>query len=427
MSFDSSDDTVQLSKVKKNNSLRVIKKPKDDKNDDVYVDRSDLYKPTNPYKNIVVDKIYTDIKSYDGYEILKNRIRTGRFPAIGDMFCPPNNDNVINDNKIPHIAKKNNTLRSDRKNHNTIHDIDKKTESVMDNIMYVDAKNIDLKRIIVQLGQPKVTHEGQPKVTHEGQPKVTHEGQPKVTHEGRPISNLNVQFYKTAYFYNDNISNDPLDQDSQKSSLIKPLIDPLLNNMVILCKDVALSQNRRGAHVYQKKTCNLPLNKKLGMFDELEDKIRTIRSLVIDFILKQNVPNLDNNYADELREKRVNIEMMRKGKLCKIIKLGSKSENNINTKIETIDQFNELMADPKFNKYNSDFYYKADIFIAFRCCVYSPKYNNTDTIDTINKNNDMRISFTPYIKLMIMRYNKASCVTIIDTADKIIADNVLVL
>ena len=157
----------------------------------------------------------------------------------------------------------------------------------------------------------------------------------------------------------------------------------------------------------------------MGEYSEINKIVRSIREKVIETIRTNlrihdiEALDHDNGYLD--------IEMMRHGKMCKVIKLGSKSENNINTEIKTIEKFNELLTDYRYNKCSTDSYYKIDVIVSFRCCVY--RYDKKDSTGFVQ-----RISFIPNAKLIEMRYNKANCVSMIDLDDKVMmTDNVLVL
>ncbi len=264
------------------------------------------------------------------------------------------------------------------------------------NIMYVDADNICHENIKIQQGH---------------------------------MSENNIRYYDIRYLYGD-VSHNQLE-----------------GSLNILCKDLMLSQKRYGAYIYGNNNCALPLNTHADTFHLLSNFIQMVRTIAIDHILAQNIPMMDLEAVTKLREKRIGLEMMRKGKLCKIIKLGSKSENHVNSQVRSIEEFNKLMRDYRYNKPDTDSFYVADLIIGFRCCVYRrenkqhiiDKQDNPNidklgnpNIDKLgNPNTDpynTMISFVPYLKLMEMRYNRAECIPMINTDDKIIGlDNVLVL
>ena len=264
------------------------------------------------------------------------------------------------------------------------------------NIMYVNADNICHENIKIQQGH---------------------------------VSENNIRYYDIRYMYGDMPHNQ------------------LEGSLNILCKDLMLSQKRYGAYIYGNNNCTIPLNTHADTFHLLSNVIQMVRTIAIDHILAQNIPTMDLGAVTKLREKRIGLEMMRKGKLCKIVKLGSKSENHVNSEIRTIEEFNKLMRDYRYNKPDTDSFYAADLIIGFRCCVYRrenkqhiiDKQENPDidklgnpNIDKLgNPNTDpynTMISFVPYLKLIEMRYNRAECIPMINTDDKIIGlDNVLVL
>lgn len=233
---------------------------------------------------------------------------------------------------------------------------------------------------------------------------------------GQYFSEHNVQFYDIDYCYG-NKSQDQLEE-----------------SMNILCKDIMLCQKRYGAYIYD-NNCNIPLNTLDDVYHHLGDVIRMIRNNAIDYIVAQDIPMMDLEDAQKLREKRIDIEMMRKGKLCKIVKLGSKTENHVNTHVRSIEEFNNLLKDYRHNRINTDSHYRADLIISFRCSVYrreNKKYIiDEEGNDVLNPKTDpynMIISFVPYLKLVEMRYNRAWCIPMINTDDKVVAlDKVLVL
>lgn len=53
-------------------------------NNKIYKDSSEVYKSHAPG---VIDKVYTGIYNNEGYEMMKCRVRSQRYPTIGDKFC----------------------------------------------------------------------------------------------------------------------------------------------------------------------------------------------------------------------------------------------------------------------------------------------------------------------------------------------------
>ena len=95
--------------------------------------------------------------------------------------------------------------------------------------------------------------------------------------------------------------------------------------------------------------------------------------------------------------------MMRKGKLCKIVKLGSRTENHVNTEIQSIGEFNNLLKDYRHNKINTSSCYKANVVVSFRCSVYR-KENKKYIIDKEGNPkidpHSMMISFDIFVALI---------------------------
>jgi hypothetical protein len=63
-------------------------------NDLVFKDNSTIYKSLVPG---TVDKVFSGIYNNDGYEMLKQRIRSERIPTTGDKFCLPPDHEVLTD------------------------------------------------------------------------------------------------------------------------------------------------------------------------------------------------------------------------------------------------------------------------------------------------------------------------------------------
>lgn len=271
----------------------------------------------------------------------------------------------------------------------------------------------------------EVNHKIQPKKQHRNyRPDIVYIDANSVDHTSMMIKNKQVndtRFYDIMYRYG-------------QSSLDRT-IDESFGYMSILIKNLKLCQKRYGAITFGNMNYFLPLDNQTDEYRDLEDMIKGIRNVIITHIVDQNIPFLDKEHAEELRNKKVSLEMVHKGRMCKIMKLGTKSEEHINVRIKTVDEFNSLLKDYRYNKINSDSFYRADVVVSFRCSVY--KRNNKkfimdkDGIEQLNPKTDpynMVISFTPYLKLVVMRYNKARCVPVINTENKVVPlDNVLVL
>lgn len=187
--------------------------------------------------------------------------------------------------------------------------------------------------------------------------------------------------------------------------------DCLTAPLNILIKNIPLSNRRFGAYQLSDKSAMLPIDHELDNYKTLEILIKSIRKCVIDKIA-QHI-KIDN--AEEICTKKIYIEMMHKNKICKISKLGSDICKKV--EIKTIDEFNMLLKDYRFN--NKSSFYMTNLIISFRCYLY-------------RRDEKICASFTPYTKLIEMynaSKNKAfSSLTEINQNIKIVdLDNVLVL
>ena len=246
------------------------------------------------------------------------------------------------------------------------------------NILYVDLDSFDLTRVIVR---PEVTFSRSIKFNRSKQSMIR---------------------YEILYQYID-----PNEPDTTNGT------NRLIDKLNLFCNGIGLNQNRRGVRINSYNSCNLPLNRYKDPYDKLNSVMKGIRDYVVKYMITQN-NNIEAMRAMETKESNIYIQMMNRGQMCKIIKLGSKSENNLNIDVPSIEEFNALLTDYRYNKKNSDSYYKTDLIISFKSCVYGDP--------------DKKISFKPYVKIMEMHYNKASCIPEINLEDLIImTDNVLVL
>jgi hypothetical protein len=191
------------------------------------------------------------------------------------------------------------------------------------------------------------------------------------------------------------------------------------NKLSVLFKNICLSQKRYNTRIFSNNSCYIPLNTEYETYKGLENNIMMIRNIMIDNILSVNKDDLMFNidHINELRKKKIEIQMMHKGKLCRI----NFMESNKSTEIKTINTFDTLIKNYKNNNEKTGTYYLADFIIRFKCSVYQKKEL---------KENNKFISFVPYLKCIEIRSSKNNniCHHIINTNSKIIMlDNILVL
>ncbi len=189
------------------------------------------------------------------------------------------------------------------------------------------------------------------------------------------------------------------------------------NSLNLYCENVTLNNKRNGINFTKYNEVILPMDMRAENEVNINiiNVLKQIKCNFIDYIKKLNLPNLDKIHAEEFKDKMINISMMNGKKLAHIVKLGSLSENNKNTEIKSIEELNQLLIDYRYNNTKLGSYYKANIIISLRHCLY--KHENL-----------LRISFKPYLKDMEIKYNKARTVSNFDTNDNIVMiDNTLIL
>ena len=187
------------------------------------------------------------------------------------------------------------------------------------------------------------------------------------------------------------------------------------NTLNIYCENISLNNKRYDILVTKYNDPILPINKKNDSNTNMMNQLKQLKCDFIDHIIKLKLPHFDNEHAEAYKEKNILISMKNGKNLAHIIKLGSLSENNINTKITDIGQFNQLLKDYRYNNTKSGSCYLANLIINFRISLYMHE-------------NLFRISFNPYVKKMEIKYNKANTVSEFDQNDNMIMiDNTLIL
>ena len=115
--------------------------------------------------------------------------------------------------------------------------------------------------------------------------------------------------------------------------------DKLLSYLNILINSLPLCNKRYGAYQYSDKSAHLPLNTETDVYMSVMSFIQKIRDYVIDKIMINYTGDhvFDPEYISSLKAKKIKIEIMHKGKLCKIRKLVPK-----NDKYESIKTINDI-------------------------------------------------------------------------------------
>ena len=181
------------------------------------------------------------------------------------------------------------------------------------------------------------------------------------------------------------------------------------DTLCVSCGNIKLSHFKGIVESYDKHI--LHYDKKYQPNMDFINKIKSMRCYLIEYFIS-NYDNLDIKYLEETKNKNIQLFV---SKYTKIIKLGSRSENNINTKINSFEEFNEYIHNRTYNSYNTDRYYLADMLVSFNLILYRNS--------RIKK---WRLSFKPYIKSLEFKFNKSNTKSILDKSNNIfISNNIL--
>ncbi len=247
----------------------------------------------------------------------------------------------------------------------------------------------------------------------------------KKENELKQRKELGIKFKNVTYVNYKNINTDSiLFVDTE--NIVKNLVHPYnimykyssgnehSIGMNIYCDNIKLSQSRKGTIMTKYNTFLL-----LGeseQCDLLINALKKIREKFIDYVRDECGLKISKCYSNDLKNEEVKIFVGTGNRFPHIIKLGSMSENNVNTEILNIEQFNELLKDHRYNKENSESYYVVSMIVNIACCVYDKLHEGK------------KISFKPYVRMMEIKYSKAHCIPLMKTKENIvITDNVLVL
>lgn len=187
-----------------------------------------------------------------------------------------------------------------------------------------------------------------------------------------------------------------------------------IDNLNIMFNNVRLKQAKYYKNYYGNHI--LPYDNKCenGIF--LEKIINIIKDKFIRVIENDFGNILDNENLKYFKNLQSKIHITNNEKLCKIIKLGSKTENNINIEIKTIEEFSDILSNKFYNKLNSDRFYYTHPIIGFKGCIYRKGMDKWN------------ISFKPYVIMTEMQYSNSKCINLINREDQLIyTDNTLIL
>lgn len=156
-----------------------------------------------------------------------------------------------------------------------------------------------------------------------------------------------------------------------------------------------------------------------GNFDKI---INSVKNMFVDYVLQIYGECICTENLEKMRKPLKKLYMVIGNKICKIIILGSKKDNNVNSEIKTYDKFVEMSCKHPLKNY------VCDPIIGFKCSVYSKYYNNlvepeNDISDKNFRYNKMAISFKPYISVMEMRHQRAICNSEIRNSNDIFMNN----
>lgn len=153
-------------------------------------------------------------------------------------------------------------------------------------------------------------------------------------------------------------------------------------------------------------------------FREMDTVIQLVRTKILDLILKEHAVITNNAEINLKKNSGVYFKSRPDGTLeCNVVRLGGVSENNINIKLKTIKDINNVVTDYRYNKKGTDSYYRSNSLIWFSCVIIIPSTNS-----------DTQLYIKACIDTMEMYYNKSKCISTVNSNEKIIVtDNVLVL
>ena len=153
------------------------------------------------------------------------------------------------------------------------------------------------------------------------------------------------------------------------------------------------------------------INRKINA--DFINTLKNIRSHIVEnYVYTYN--NFDVDNINKLRDVNNPISLYYKNNMLDITKLGSKSENFVNTKIENMYMFHNYIS----NKNNNYFKYIADIILEFNVTAYRKYSRNNQNTE------NWKLSFKPVIKKMEFKLSKS--ITKSNTNDNIfISNNIL--
>jgi hypothetical protein len=207
------------------------------------------------------------------------------------------------------------------------------------------------------------------------------------------IKGKEIQFYNIKYSYSEQIK----------------------DNLRLFCTKLSL-QNSRNNIKSSRGYYTLEYEKETMEVERLQNILQSIKKKYIEYIVDQNNAKkieMDEEYLDNYKDSIVPMIVDEK-KVCRIIKLGSKSENNTNTVIDNIDVFSKVINDWKYNNKKTGSRFLVDIILNFTACTFC-------------NIRQQRVSIKSYVQLIQIRHNKAICNPIIKKVDQISLDNELIL
>lgn len=218
------------------------------------------------------------------------------------------------------------------------------------------------------------------------------------------------QFYHIKYIYGGN--------ERSESEMI--------DKLRLYCDAIKMRSNRYRIlprdNVYY-RYINVPFDNECEQYKKMENIIQLIKSKIIEYIIKESdakiIIRMKNN---------IYFQSESDGTLkCDVIKLEGISKDNINVKLKTIKDINKIITDFKYNKINSESYYRSNSLIWFKCVLIEDNMKDVSNVSNVNSGT-MHLSINPCIDIMELYYNKAKCTSTLDYNEKImVTDNILIL
>jgi hypothetical protein len=201
--------------------------------------------------------------------------------------------------------------------------------------------------------------------------------------------------------------------------------DDVYGNLRILCKGLRLRNYINWGKSGEKKKYTIQYDQKDPISIDFKNKLKLIKETYYDHIAK-NFPSfkISQECTAQIKNSKyfdLIIPVGMTGDICcRMVKLGSKTENNTNTEIQTIRQIEGYLKKMRYSESKEDNYnfYRANILVGLKMFLS----HGSDESYRFN------VSFKVVVRAMEIYHNKASCVSQFDNSTKILVEeNIMIL